>query len=233
MIAHSFPNPADNFQARLVYTVAAEFIYRLDLLLEHKHRKAKHGQFPLETIAVVKHCCEAAIEVLCRLSSSWEERSKSRLEVLELGPELLPVDSPVAAEMIRETLEVVVDRLPKSAYLPEEVSLNPAKWQLMFTLGTEFFVELGAMTEAVLKNSAVNVDECDVDTLRGCLDAAMGMVYELMEVDWPEGQEVPARAVLGMYDHVASCRLEEAGHEAVSLIRDVYDSVTCQVMGGH
>lgn len=233
MSEYSFPNPADDLKSRLGYTVAAEFINRLDQFLEHEHREAGHGQLPFATIAVVKHCCEAAIDMLCELSRSWEEGSTTRLKGVEMRPEQLPVDSPMAAEMILETMEVLAARLPASAYLPKSDSLAPAKWELMFTLGTEFFLELGAMTEAALSDSGVDVDEFAVYALRGCLDAAMGMVDELMSVAWPEGQEVPARAVLAMHDHVTSCRLEDAGHEAMTLVRDVYDKVTCQVMGGH
>lgn len=231
MSDYSFPNKADDVKSRLVYTVAAEFIYRLDQFLEYEHSDAGHGSLPLDTIAVVKHCCVAAIEMFCLLARSWEEGSTSRPEDIEMLPQHLPSGSPKALEMTLETVEVLTARLPATPYAPMSDPPAPAKWELMFTLGTEFFLDFGAMTEAVLGDSVVEVDEFDVDMLRGCLDAAMGMVHELSSVAWPEGQEVPARPVLAMYNHVISCRLEDAGPEAMRLIEDVYNAVTSQVMG--
>ena len=232
MSGYSFPNQADDVKSRLNYTMAAEFIYRLDQFLEHEHRSAAHGPLPIDTIAVVQHCCEAAIDMFCSLASSWNDActTGSAKKVL---PKHLPVNNSEAMEIILGTVEVVTARFHATNCSPKSASAVLAKWELMFTLGTEFFLELGAMTEIVLGKSAVEVDQVDVNMLRGCLDAAMGMVYELSSVAWPEGHEVPARAVLGMHNNVISCSLEDAGPEAVSLISDVYRAVTRQVMEGY
>lgn len=232
MSGYSFPNEADDVKSRLNYTIAAEFIYRLDQFLEHEHCSAGHGPLPIDTIAVVQHCCVAAIDMFCSLVSSWNDActTGSAKEVL---PKHLPVNNSEAMEIILGTVEVVTARFHAANCSPKSASPIPAKSELMFTLGTKFFLKLGVMTEVVLGNSALEVDEVHVNMLRGCLDAAMGMVYELSLVAWPEGHEVPARAVLAMHDHVISCRLEDAGPEAVSLISDVYRAVTRQVVGGY
>ena len=232
MSGYSFPNQADDVNSRLIYTIAAEFLYRLDRFLKYEHRNAEYGPLPIDTIAVVKHCCEAAIDIFCSLVSSWKDGCITG-PAIEVLPAHLPVGSSEAAEVILETVKVLTARLPTTNCSPKSASPIPAKWKLMFTLGTEFFLELGVMTEIVLGNSAVEVDQVHVNMLRGCLDAAMGMVYELSSVAWLEGHEVPACAVLAMHDHVISCRLEDAGPEAVSLIRDVYHAVTRQVMEGY
>lgn len=74
---YSFPNKADDLKSRLVYTVAAEFIYRLDEYLEYKIRDSAHGALPLGTSAVVMHCCEAAIDMFSGLARSWDEDPSS------------------------------------------------------------------------------------------------------------------------------------------------------------
>ena len=228
---YSFPNKADDLKSRLVYTVAAEFIYRLDEYLEYEISDSEHGALPLDTIAVVMHCCEAAIDMFSGLALSWDEDASRRLEVLKMCPERLPLNSPMAAQMILETREVLGSLLPATTFPPMLDSPHPAKWQLMFTFGTEFFLELGAMTETVLKEGANEVDAYDVEMLRVFLDSVIGMVYDLSSVAWAEGQEVPARAVIAMHRHVTSCRIEDAGRKAMSLVQNVYDSVTTQVMG--
>lgn len=231
MTNYSFPNLADDLRSRMVYTAAAEFIYRLDQFLEYEHGHAAHDSLSVDKILVVHECCEAAIYVLCWLFASWKQGSVCRLDCFDVRPEQFPDCSPKAVALVVQAMQVLNSRLPPTPYALASASAVPAKWELMFTLGTEFFLALGIMAEDVLGKSDARVDDVDVLMLRGCLDAAMGMVHELMSVAWPEGQEAPARAVLAMHDHVISCRLEDSGDEAVRLVRDVYDAVTRQVRG--
>jgi hypothetical protein len=236
MSHHSFPNEADDAKSRLVYTVGAEFIYRLDLFLECEDRDSRHGSLPPETVAVVQHCCAAALDMLCTLVRPWEQDPTTHPLRVSVPPEYLPTGSPVAAAMILDVAQVLNDRLPSASCAEVEAaapcSPGAAKWELMFTLSTEFFLRLGAMTEAMLRDASPRseVEEGDVNALRGCLDAAMGMVYELSDVAWTEGQQVPARAVIAMHGHVNSCRLEYCGPTAGSLIKDVYDAFQDLVM---
>jgi hypothetical protein len=127
MSEYSFPKESDDLKSRLVYTIAAEFIYRLDEFLEYEHSDAGHCALPLETIAAVKHCCEAAIGMFCGLVRTWEEDSTGPLVVLEMPTEQLRIDSPMAAEMILETMEVLTARLPAASYAPMPKSPVPAK----------------------------------------------------------------------------------------------------------
>lgn len=231
MSDYSFPNSADDLRSRMVYTAAAEFFYRLDEFLEYEHGHAAHGSLSVDTILVVHECCDVGYMVLRSLGSSWEHGFMCRLPEFDVHPEQLAGGSPKAVALVLQALRVLTSRLPATPHALYPSSAAPAKWELMLTLGMQFFLQIGSMAEFVHLHSGALVDARDLDMLRGCLDAAMGMVHELMSVAWPEGHEVPARAVLAMHDHLTSCRLEDAGHEAVSLVRYVYDAVTRQVRG--
>lgn len=229
----SFPNPADDLRSRMVYTAATEFIHRLDRLLQSEQEHAADGSLSVDTILVVQECCEAAQFVLCSLVSSWEQGFMCRLPEFNVRPDQFPGCSPKAVDLVVQALRVLTSKLPATPHALTPSAAVPAKWELMSTLGTQFFLQFGSMAAGVLRNSGATVDDFDRDMIRGCLDAAMGMVYELMSEVWPDGQEAPARAVLAMHDHVISCRLADSGHEAVSLIRYVYDAVTSQVREEH
>lgn len=231
MSEYSFPNSADDLRSRMVYTAAAEFICRLDEFLECEHGHAADGSLSVDTILVVQECCEVGYLVLRSLVSSWEQGFMCRLTEFDVRPEKLAGGSPKAVALVLQALRVLTSRLPATPHALNQSSAAPAKWELMLTLGMQFFLQIGSLAGFVLRNSDALVDAADLDMLRGCLDAAMGMVYELKSVAWPESHEVPARAVLAMHDHVISCRLEDAGHEAVILVRHVYDAVTRQVRG--
>ncbi|OOG53197.1 hypothetical protein [Polaromonas sp. C04] len=224
MSNYSFPNPADDSKSQLTYSVAAEFIYRLDLFLEHQDKNSNDGCVPVEVVRTVGHCAEAALEMLFWAagdSKSAHEGSTPRCSV---------ADDADACEMIAGVAEVL-DRLFQSQTVSRTaVAPNQAKWQLMTTVAGEFFLRLGALAENVANQAQNTVDYCDVEMLRGCVDAAMGMVYELSSATWLAGHAMPARAILAMYDHVRSHRLECAGPQAVQLIQDVYEAVTSQVI---
>lgn len=234
MNLYSHPNPADDRKTRLPYTVAAEFVSRLDEFLEFAHGDADDGPLPRDVIEVVKHCCEAAIDMFPRMVRLSDEGPTSGAEAIRFLSEDVSFAGPEALELILETAEVLAERLADPYMSAPQVpagAIVPAKWELMYIFGMEFFLELGALTETMLRDCDSEVDSSEVYVLRGCLDAALGMVYVLKATAWPEGQEMPARVLVKMHGLVLGC--EEAGHEAVRLVGDVYSAVTSRVIGEH
>ncbi len=224
MSNYSFPNPADDSKSQLTYSVAAEFIYRLDLFLEHQDKNSNDSCVPVEVVRTVGHCAEAALEMLFWAagdSKSAHEGSTPRCSV---------ANDADACEMVAGAADEL-DRLLQSQTLSRTAVVpNPAKCQLMTTLAGEFFLRLGALAESVANQAHSTVDNGDVEMLRACVDTAMGMVDELSGDSWPAGHATPARVIIAMHDQVRSNRLDCAGPQAVQLIYEVYEAVTNQVI---
>jgi hypothetical protein len=231
MTKYGFPNPADDIRARLTYTVAAEFICRLDLFLERHQNGARDGTLPPGTVATVKHCAEVALAMLCCIARAWEEKTSLGAEQLDRLPELLSEQNQEAALMVAGTAQVLKGLLKDDTPVSAAFPLVLTKYQLMFTLGGEIFLRLGALTEDVMRRARGAVDPSEVAMLRGCIEAAKGMVHKLKEVDWLKGHEGSARAILAMHGHVIRCRLEESTVAGVRLIQAVCNAVTDQVLG--
>jgi hypothetical protein len=219
---YSFPNANDDLKTQITYTVGAEFLYRLDLFLEVEYRDSDDGSVPLATIETVQQCSEAALALVCQLPSG----TRRPLHHFETPSSA----NATAAKISAGVVQVLQDRLQNAPLAESADCARLPKWELMFIVCGEFFLLLGAMAELVLARSEGVVCEQDVLMLLGCIDAGMGMVYELAEVTWASGQPVPARAILEMRGHVISDRLYFSGLEAVDRIQEVYEAVVARVM---
>lgn len=227
---YSFPNNRDDFRTRATYVVAAEFIYRLDAFLEHEQERASpDGSVPVEIVCVAMDCASLALGMLRELEGAWADPADNGKVQFVIAPDSLSAMRPDTADMLRGAVQAVNAVPEEVAPGCESRSASPTKAHLLSTLGKEFFARLEALCESVTTEAEAMVGEYEVTMLRACVDAAMGMVHELKQATWPEESEVPAKAVLGMRDHVISYRLECAGRVAVGIMEDVYDAVVQQV----
>lgn len=230
MFAYSFPNNSDDFRTRATYMVAAELIHRLDEFLEHEQeRESPDGPVPVETVYVTMDCARLALDMLRELERAWADPADNGKGEFVIAPESLSAMRPDTADMLRGVVQAVNAIPEEIAPGCESRSASSMKAHLLSTLGKEFFARLEALCESVTTEADATVGEYEVTMLRACVDAAMGMVHELKQATWPEQSEVPAKAVLGMRDHVISDRLECAGRVAVGIMEDVYDAVVQQV----
>jgi hypothetical protein len=219
----SFPNADDDLRSQIAYTVGAEFSYRLDQFLEARRGESEDGSVQLAVVATVQQCSLAVLDLLGQLD--WGT-----------GCNLHPFESPssanaTASNMSAGAVQVLNDMLQHASDDESASCAQLPKWKLMCIVSGEFFLRLGAMAEVVLARSRGFVEERDVLVLLGCIDAAMGMLYELAEVTWATSMPVPARAILAVHGHVISNSLFFAGEEAVALIEEVYQVVVDNVMG--
>lgn len=218
-MAYSFPNPADDLKTQVAYAVGAEFIYRLDLFLQNAYDKSKDGSVTLDTLDTLHDCCEAALDLVGQFD--WRSSKRPSFDAPS-------ITNPSARQMSGEVVEVLEGMLQVSTQ--SEGCTARTKQELMCILSGEFFLRVGCLAEAVQARSGGSVSEEDALVLLGCIDAAMGMLYEVAEVNWADSHPVPARAILPMHGHVTSERLYYSGEEAVRLIEAVYQVVVDRVM---
>lgn len=226
MFAYSFPNNRDDFRTRATYVLAAEFIYRLDAFLEdEQERVSADGSIPVEMAHVVTECASLAVGMLHNLEDAWANPADTGPGEFFIRPESLAAMRPDTAEILRGAVRAVNAVPEETAPGCDTHSASPLKAHLVATLGKEFFARLAALCDSVTERADQRVGEHDVTIVRACVDAAMGMLHELKLATWPEGSEVPAKAVLAMHDHAISYRLECAGPVAMGLMKEVYDAV--------
>ncbi|MCM3562865.1 hypothetical protein [Hydrogenophaga intermedia] len=229
MSDYSFPNKDDSFHTRVTYTVAAEFIYRLDEYLEDEHEwSSADGSVPAESLFAAMECAEAAVGMLHDLECAWTDPTVPGWGQFVINPEALSTMREDAASIVNGAAEAVNGIA--QALAPAPTSASPKKARLLAVLGNEFFARFHALCDWVIGDAQSNVESWKVQMVRGCIDAAMGMLHELKEATWAEGGEVPARAIIPLHDHVISDRLEYAGTAAVRLMGEVYQAVAEAVM---
>lgn len=226
MFPYSFPNEHDDFRTRLTYEVAAEFIYRLDELLEYEHEtNSPDGCVPVEIMHVVMECAGLALDMLHGLEGACADAADMGKGQFVMAPGTLSVVRPDTADIVRGAVQAINAVPGELAPGCESRSASPMKAHLLATLGKEFFAQLSTLCESVTAGTDGTVGEYDANMVRACVDAAMGMVHELKLATWPEGSNLPATVFLAMRDHVTSYRLECAGAVAMRIMENVYDVV--------
>jgi hypothetical protein len=223
MSGFSFPNDSDDKSTRLAYTVAAEFIYRLDEFLADAHKRFDYWSLPAEMVKVVKVCASfgsvilshtiEAPAVIVHLSEEETHCSCSTLHIFQ-----------------QSTVDLAIGAVKAVAAAQGAVALGqhcstPAKARMMTAFATSFFYMLGELCEQVDELDDDLVEDSDVRMLRGYIDAALGMLSELNSVNWSEEQPVPADLVEALGKHLDSYQLEAAGRNAEYAASYVYEAV--------
>jgi hypothetical protein len=224
MTAYSHPNPADDTRCRMAYIAAAEPIGRLDAYLDHGHGAAQENWHPADLVRVVLQGCTAALETVGALEGYWTDNDPLPETWMRSGQNPSAGIHPVVAKTTEVTMQALRPML--SDEVEPVTGLTPMpKWHVMCILSSAFFLRVGVFAQALLEQEDFVVGNDCVEILQGCIDAGMGMVYELNEANWEVEQEALAQAMLAMRDHVISWRLECAGPPAVILMENVYDTV--------
>lgn len=224
MSGYSFPNKKDDLYTRLIYTVSAEFIYRLDELLEEVHER-QYGPVHAEMKDVVFECACVAVNMLDSISSASTKLDDMNFELFTRAP-VGCTFHPVAESIIKASVKSLSLSQKAGALATPSSEAFKQKAQMLLTLGSEFFYELAGLCETIEPSEDGTLDDYDVTTLRSCIDAAMGMLYELKLVNISKSRQTVRPAVLArMADNANSYELECAGFAAVSAIAGVYKAV--------
>lgn len=223
MSGFSFPNAEDDLKTRLIYTVAAEFVYRLDEFLEEAHATFDYWSLPVEMVSVVKECASLGADILrlvieapgVPLEVSWEGETPGVLSILSQSPVDLMTGAVEAVNAANEAV-ALGDRTP---------SATPTKAKMMTALATSFFYMLGEVCGLVDELDNRTVENSDVQMIRAYIDATLGMLSELNRANWSDGQPVPPGLVAGLGEHLDSYQLECAGRNAEYAASYVHEAV--------
>ncbi len=141
-----------------------------------------------------------------------------------------------AGRAFRPAVESLVKAAAKAlcvaqrAKVSEQSNLETTKHkaQMLLTLGTAFFAVIAELCASFNLKVDGTLNDRDLVMLRSCIDAALGMLYELKSATWRVGQPVPQEVLDEMAEHVDSNMLKCAGYRAVSAIEQVYAAVLCE-----
>lgn len=229
-MTYSVPNDTDDVTTRLAYTLAAEFIYRLDSLLEsidkdaHADSAVSTACVPVEAVHTVHQCAQSALDMLGAIQGFCEQ---GKAPAYPWTTDAQFGTTPDAARIIERVTEVLDMRMEGAP--PNAAMTHGSKAHLTFALAGELFATLEELAEAVALRSGPLVTNDDVGTLRGYIDAAMGMVYDLDCVSWQDGSPAPAQVVIGVLDNAYTWRLECAGYEAELAAKQVFNAFIDQL----
>lgn len=235
MSGFSYPNDEDDMNTRLMYTVTAEFVYRLDEFLKEEQRyKSHYLLLPADTLRAVMDCAALALALLRDLQDApvdpgYVDFCLSDIRKLcESGvPNLDAVHMVSAAST---AIKAMQESYPHGSTC---IVSNPLKARLMGTLGTEFFTRLHEMCASVELRKRAFVADFDVSMVQGCVHAALGMVSALNRAVWVEGEPVPAHVLEALSDQVECYQLECAGPCAVHLMEKIYEAVFAELGEQH
>lgn len=226
MSGFSFPNEQSDSSTRLAYTVAAEFIYRLDDFLEEAHcKRFNYWAIPFEVVTVVKECATIGASMLRqvlnarsnRVSVNWAHFSEAHF-----APSVVQSHTVDIVTGAMNAVTAIKDGMTDVGEAPD---LSPLKARMMTSFASSFFYMLEELCGDAYELDNGTVESEDVQMIRGYIDAVMGMLSDLNHADWPEGQSAPSSLEESFAEHLESHRLECAGSNAVYAASFVHDAV--------
>lgn len=223
MRRHSKTNPADNIRWSITYLIGRKIIGELETCLAGDRNTPGAGTFERASLLTIVQCCTAGVDTLATLDAAW------------MDGDPLPACWPAPPSSMSTAVKEIMGRVSQvlAPLLPpmplEKCATQGAmpKWRLMYLLSSDCLLHIGMFAVMLLEADQPTAGHLSINALRGCLQAAMGMLYELKEADWREGQQVPAGLMSAIHDHATN--EQSFGAPAVMLMEGVYQRVSAEL----
>lgn len=220
MRRHSKTNPADNIRWGVTYLIGRRILLGLETCLAGDLNSPGAESLDRDSLMTVSQCCGAGADILTALDAAWMDGDP----LPACWPAPPSSMSPGSKEIMGRVSRVLAPLLPPMPL--EECATQGAmpKWRLMYLLSSDCLLQIGVFVVMLLEANQPAAVHMSINALRGGLQAAMGMLYELKEANWREGQLIPAGLMQANHAHGSS--EQSFGAPAVMLMECVHQRVS-------